>query len=1199
MSRFGGAKGGKSTGDETSKHIGTHHVRSTMELAGFVINIASLWQTAVSVWDLIDSTRQFGEDSEFINSMLELQRIRLQEWGRAVGLQSLRVSDNTNLPFERSRSERTHASSQIWHHKLHPRLHDKRTILIVFGLLKHIERIFDNTGLLQERYGLQPADGSGAAAVLEPEETDIPPLETRPTPSCVIKRLSAIMVKSARKRQRETPLARKMRWAVRDRKKFRSLVDELQCLNNNLESLFFGPQALAVMAMRSEIKAAEAVHRPSFQQEEKVGVNEALSEYAGMVCSRPEMTELARSEPLSTSKAWSDADSEDTVGDAANTPEEEGEVQQHVGEVDWETETIGAEVAELEKRRRDLGLYVGKKNFGALTTSVIRPISSLAPVSAYVYWDGQTADRDWPPSRMERANGSVAASHAAFEMYKKKRYMKFRPSECDSLDPEDYVLLDPECHAELENVNAGTVTVEGFGIERWALEEKTTQKNHVVMANRSKLPALHPSKILRRLHEIQKNPDNFGCHPIDEELSLLEFFGTPGIVCDDQEFTRDPECWISNLCSILNRPDIFANFLTESSISMQCASFGDKHSIGIWDFLRQIILSWELATRLKHLDGSRCHPGFTDRILANVIVSDLWLKHVKVTLADQRIRAGDLKPPKTAEEKARAERFNEKGNDAMKRREYQEAVNLYTKAIKIDLGNAVYRCNRSAAFLEIHEFRAAERDAYFATQLDPKYAKAWSCMGKAILEQGYDELAKKAYEQAFRVAGERPCQAMRKGLADSKTRAQEIMNAFKTEHDVERAYNLRSAFLDKDWETIGKIPELHSLVHEQQVEGLLLFGERMKWPFINEVRDYAEEVYNIIRGGSTVNSHLYDWLYGLTLPGKWFAHKIMTALILCTPSIRDKVGIAHYYECGLSLRTRSYWRVRTVLGRVLGCLPGVVSLCGWIGPCPPVKFEPPLSAKPRHIRIHARSVSGRKYRTDQKEEVGAINLGGPLDRWPATLIQLDEEIDHYLADLKNSSKWIVPEPPVRDTSTCSIVSIKLTKLPLRMDNISRRPDFRSSDDETKRLIIENETEYRARIVFSRDDNTSLITYTLFTNPVFVTLPACRPEPRGQAHEVHMRELKHYQNIWSIERLKEHIIAGEADLNEDDDDEEAAAASVVVINATGKGAEVLARAWCSEKGRDAVIRRAGGPCFACAVRAAGKGGLGTGVLIWTE
>ena len=119
-----------------------------------------------------------------------------------------------------------------------------------------------------------------------------------------------------------------------------------------------------------------------------------------------------------------------------------------------------------------------------------------------------------------------------------------------------------------------------------------------------------------------------------------------------------------------------------------------------------------------------------------------------------------------------------------------------------------------------------------------------------------------------------------------------------------------------------------------------------------------------------------------------------------------------------------------------------------------------------------------------------------------------------------------------------------------------------------------------------DNNEEAITYKLFTNPVFVTPPSCDMGPKGD-HEVHIRELPRYQkNIWSVERLKDHTV-------EDSGDDE-----VMVINATGNGAEVLARAWCAERGKCAVIRRPGGPCFVCAVRAAGKPSLGTSVLIWT-
>jgi len=58
-------------------------------------------------------------------------------------------------------------------------------------------------------------------------------------------------------------------------------------------------------------------------------------------------------------------------------------------------------------------------------------------------------------------------------------------------------------------------------------------------------------------------------------------------------------------------------------------------------------------------------------------------------------------------------------------------------------------------------------------------------------------------------------------------------------------------------------------------------------------------------------------------------------------------------------------------------------------------------------------------------------------------------------------------------------------------------------------------------------------------------------------------------------------------------------SFLIINATGKGAEVLARAWCAERGRNAVIRRNPGPCFVCAYDVASKRGLGVNVLIWVS
>lgn len=111
----------------------------------------------------------------------------------------------------------------------------------------------------------------------------------------------------------------------------------------------------------------------------------------------------------------------------------------------------------------------------------------------------------------------------------------------------------------------------------------------------------------------------------------------------NQEYAKDRNGWIFNLYSVMNRTDIFANFLTKSSVGMQWASPANDEFIGLWNFLRQIILSWELAVRLEYLDSGDSYGGSTDRILANLNISDLWLKHVQIILIDKKISAEGLR----------------------------------------------------------------------------------------------------------------------------------------------------------------------------------------------------------------------------------------------------------------------------------------------------------------------------------------------------------------------------------------------------------------------------------------------------------------------------------------------------------------------------------------------------------------------------
>lgn len=99
--------------------------------------------------------------------------------------------------------------------------------------------------------------------------------------------------------------------------------------------------------------------------------------------------------------------------------------------------------------------------------------------------------------------------------------------EYETLDSEDYVLLDTESHINYENINPGTVTIDGYGLECWAFED-TKVRDMTIMVNYAKLPVLSASTILRRLHELQENRSKFGWSPTEEELDLKDVVGTMG-----------------------------------------------------------------------------------------------------------------------------------------------------------------------------------------------------------------------------------------------------------------------------------------------------------------------------------------------------------------------------------------------------------------------------------------------------------------------------------------------------------------------------------------------------------------------------------------------------------------------------------------------------------------------------------------------
>jgi hypothetical protein len=179
-----------------------------------------------------------------------------------------------------------------------------------------------------------------------------------------------------------------------------------------------------------------------------------------------------------------------------------------------------------------------------------------------------------------------------------------------------------------------------------------------------------------------------------------------------------------------------------------------------------------------------------------------------------------------------------------------------------------------------------------------------------------------------------------------------------------------------------------------------------------------------------------------------------------------------------------------------------------------------------------------------------------------------ETIFDVIQDLSDMSHWSEPAPPSKINLSCSISRIALKALPLEATGNIDCDDAR--------------TEHQASITFQLTNiaGTSDVTYTLYTNPTFISAHPC-----VGSHVVHRREIVRYNdNVVAVKDLKSFEGSG--------------GRKVLVINAQCDGGEAVARAWCAERGKHAVVRRSRGTCFTCSVAMAGREGLGVGVLIWS-
>ncbi|KAH8830201.1 hypothetical protein DL96DRAFT_1525532 [Flagelloscypha sp. PMI_526] len=80
-------------------------------------------------------------------------------------------------------------------------------------------------------------------------------------------------------------------------------------------------------------------------------------------------------------------------------------------------------------------------------------------------------------------------------------------------------------------------------------------------------------------------------------------------------------------------------------------------------------------------------------------------------------------PAKPVDPKKEAIRCKEEGNRFFKEKKYQDSISWYTKAVENDPSNGTYLSNRSAAYIQLKQFRKALEDIQVSVGIEPENIK--------------------------------------------------------------------------------------------------------------------------------------------------------------------------------------------------------------------------------------------------------------------------------------------------------------------------------------------------------------------------------------------------------------------------------------------------------------------------------------------
>lgn len=197
----------------------------------------------------------------------------------------------------------------------------------------------------------------------------------------------------------------------------------------------------------------------------------------------------------------------------------------------------------------------------------------------------------------------------------------------------------------------------------------------------------------------------------------------------------------------------------------------------------------------------------------------------------------------------------------MARKDYPSAISLYSQALEINPGNAIYLSNRAAAFSASGDHDKAVTDARAAVESDSTYVKGWSRLGLGLFALGDAEGAVDAYQKGIDAEGNGGSDAMRRALETAKKKLQESEPSETNVPETSRESpssgmpdlsSLASMLGGGGGSGGGGMPDLSSIMNNPMLSGMaqnLMSNPEMMNSLMNNprLRQLAE---NFGRGGS-------------------------------------------------------------------------------------------------------------------------------------------------------------------------------------------------------------------------------------------------------------------------------------------------------------------------------------------------------------